>query len=83
VQNSAVVYRNLQAAVKAYAGARPSGPALSNPAIGDESFLNDSVPTDRLLVFRKGNVVIWVWLKQYQSGDIMGYARTVEKRIGF
>jgi len=83
VQNSAVVYRNLQAAVKAYAGARPSGPSLSNPAIGDECFLNDSVPIDRLLVFRKGNVVVWIWLKQYKSGDIVGYARTVEKKIGF
>jgi hypothetical protein len=83
VQNSAVVYRNLQSAVKAFNGARPSGPSLSNPAIGDECFLNDSVPIDRLLVFRKGNVVVWVWLKQYQSGDIVGYARTVEKKIGF
>jgi hypothetical protein len=83
VQNSAVVFRNLQSAVKAYAGARPSGPSLSNPAIGDECFLNDSVPTDRLLVFRKGNVVVWIWLKQYKSGDIVGYARTVEKKIGF
>jgi len=83
VQNSVVVYRNLQAAVKAYTGARPSGPSLSNPTIGDECFLNDSVPIDRLLVFRKGNVVVWIWLKQYQSGDIEGYARTVEKRISF
>ena len=83
VQNSAVVYRNLQSAVKAFNGARPSGPSLSNPAIGDECFLNDSVPIDRLLVFRKGNVVVWVWLKQYQSGDILGYARTVEKKISF
>jgi len=83
VQNSAVVFRNLQAAVKAYAGARPSGPSLSNPAIGDECFLNNSVAIDRLLVFRKGNVVVWIWLKQYKGGDIEGYARTVEKKIGF
>jgi hypothetical protein len=83
VQNSAVVYRNMQAAVKACAAARPSGPSLSNPAIGDECFLNDSVPIDRLLVFRKGNVVVWIWLKQYKSGDIVGYARAVEKKIGF
>ena len=83
VQNSAVVYRNMQAAVKAFSSARPSGPSLSNPAIGDECFLNDSVLIDRLLVFRKGNVVVWIWLKQYKSGDIVGYARTVERKIGF
>jgi hypothetical protein len=83
VQNTVVVYRNMQAAVSAYAGARPSGVSLSNPAIGDECFLNDSVAIERLLVFRQSNVVVWIWLKQYKSGDIEGYARTVEKKIGF
>ena len=83
VQNSVVVYRNMQAAIKAYAAARPSGLSLSNPAFGDECFLNDSVPIDRLLVFRKGNVVIWIWLKQYKTGDIEGYAKIVENKITF
>jgi hypothetical protein len=41
------------------------------------------VSIDRLLVFRKGNVVAWIWLKQYKSGDIEGYASTVEKKITF
>lgn len=81
VQNSVVVYRSIEAAVKAYDTAKPSGPSVSSPAIGDACFLNGSVPIDRLLVFRKANVVAWVWLKQYKTGDIEGYARIVEKRV--
>ena len=83
VQNSVVVYRGVEAAVKAFAGAKPSGVSLSFPTTGDECFLNDSVGIDRLLVFRKGNVVVWIWLKQHKTGDIEGYARTVEKKITF
>jgi len=83
VQNAVVVYRDIEAAAKAYAAAKPSGVSLSYPAIGDECFVNDSVAIDRLLVFRKGKVVAWIWLKQYKSGDIEGYARTVEKKISF
>ena len=83
VQNTVVVYRNIQAAVSAYGGAKPSGVSLSYPGIGDECFLNDFVAIDRALVFRKGNVVAWIWLKQYKSGDIEGYAQTVEKKITF
>ncbi len=83
VQNTVIVYRGIEAAISAYDGAKPSGGSLSNPAIGDECFLNDSVPIDRLLVFRKANVVVWIWLKQYKSGDIEGYAGTVEKKITF
>jgi hypothetical protein len=81
VQNTVVVYRGIDAAINAYDVAKPSGVSLSNPAIGDECFLNNSVAIDRLLLFRKGNVLVWVWLKQYKSGDIEGYARTVEKKI--
>jgi hypothetical protein len=83
VQNSVVVYRSIQAAIKAYAAAKPSGLSLLYPAIGDESFLNNSVAIDRLLVFRKGNVVVWVWLKQYKTGDIEGYAKIVENKMAF
>jgi hypothetical protein len=36
-----------------------------------------------LLVFRKGNVVVWVWLKQYKTGDIQGYAKIVENKMAF
>jgi len=81
VQNTVVVYRGIEEAINSYDVTKPSGVSLSNPAIGDECFLNNSVAIDRLLVFRKGNVVAWIWLKQYKSGDIEGYARTVEKKI--
>jgi hypothetical protein len=83
VQNTVVVYREIKQAQDAYENAKPSGATLSNPSIGDESFLNNSVPIDKLLVFRKSNVVVWVWLKQDKSGDIESYARIVEKKVTF
>lgn len=84
VQNTVIVYRSTEAAEKAYTAAKPSnGITLSNPSIGDECFLNNSVSIDRLLVFRKANVVVWIWLKQYKTGDIENYARTVEKKVTF
>jgi len=83
VQNTVVVYREIRLAQDAYANARPTGVSISNPSIGDECFLNNSVAIDRLLVFRKSNVVVWVWLKQDKTGDIESYARTVEQKITF
>ena len=83
VQNTVAVYRDIAAAGKAYADAKPSGVSLLYPGIGDECFLNDTVAINRLLVFRKGNVVVWIWLQQYKTGDIEGYARMVEKKITF
>jgi hypothetical protein len=83
VQNTVAVYRDNTAAGKAYTDAKPSGVALLNPGIGDECFLNDTVSLNRLLVFRKGNVVVWIWLQNYKTGDIEGYARMVEKKITF
>lgn len=83
VQNTVVVYRSIESAVSAYAGAKPSNPSLLYPAVGDECFVNNAVAIDRVLVFRKSNVLVWIWLKQYKSGDIEGYARAVEKKITF
>ena len=83
VQNTVAVYRDTSAAADAYTGAKPSRVTLINPAIGDECFLNDSVAIDRLLVFRKANVVVWLWLKQYKTGDIEGFARMVEQKVTF
>jgi hypothetical protein len=83
VQNTVAVYRDIAAAGKAYSDAKPSGVSLLNPIIGDECFLNDTVALNRLLVFRKGNVVVWIWLQNYKTGDIEGYARMVEKKITF
>jgi len=81
VQNTVVVYRDVKQAQDAYASARPSGVTLTDPSIGDECFLNNSVPIDKLLVFRKSNVMVWLWLKQDKTGDIASYARTVEQKI--
>ncbi len=83
VQNTVVVYREIKMAQDAYESARPKNATLTNPSIGDECFLNNSVPIDKLLVFRKSNVVAWVWLKQDKTGDIESYARIVEKKITY
>jgi hypothetical protein len=81
VQNTVAVFRSIDAARNAYAREKPSSVVTSNPGIGDESFFNDSVPINKLLVFRKNNIVAWVWLKQSKSGDIEHYARIVEQKI--
>jgi len=81
VQNTVSVYRNMESAIDAYTSVKPSGASLLYPDIGDECFLNNSVAIDRLLIFRKGNVVVWIWLKQYKTGDIEAYARTVENKV--
>ncbi len=83
VQNTVVVYREIKMAQDAYENARPANATLTNPSIGDECFLNNSVLIDKLLVFRKSNVVVWVWLKQDKTGDIENYARIVEKKITY
>ncbi|MGA2158277.1 MAG: hypothetical protein ABSG90_03555 [Dehalococcoidia bacterium] len=81
VQNSVAVFRTLQAASDAYDKEKPAYATISNPGIGNESFLNDSTLINRELVFRKGNVVVYLWLQQFQTGDIEHYARVVEQRI--
>ncbi|MHB8086308.1 MAG: hypothetical protein ACYDHZ_10820 [Dehalococcoidia bacterium] len=81
VQNTVAVFRTLQAASDAYDKEKPAYATISNPGIGNESFLNESTPINRELVFRKGNVVVYLWLQQYQTGDIEHYARVVEQRI--
>jgi len=81
VQNSVAVFRSVAVAQDTYNREKPTNVTLKYPDIGDECFLNDSVAINKLLVFRKANVVVWVWLKQYQSGDIEQYARIVEGKI--
>jgi hypothetical protein len=81
VQNTVAVYRTVQVAINAYDKEKPQYATVSNPAIGDECFLNDSVPINRELVFRKANVVVYLFLQQYQTGDIEHYASVIEQRI--
>jgi hypothetical protein len=81
VQNTVAVYRSVAAAQNAYEAERPTTASVSNPGIGDESFLNDSVPIDKKLVFRKDNVVVWVWLQNDKTEDPVHYAQIIEPRI--
>ncbi len=81
IQNTVAVYRTIENASDAYEKEKTATASTSNPNIGNECFLNDSVPRDKKLVFRKSNIVVWIWMQQYVSGDIESYARIVEKRI--
>jgi len=84
VQNTVDVYRTVDAAMNAFTVAKPANLAsitLSYPNIGDECFLNDSVPTNKLLVFRKNNVVASIIVQQDKTSDLVSYAQIVERKI--
>jgi len=81
VQNTTAVYPSIELAQQVYLEAVPENVSLENPQIGDESFLDISIPVQKLLVFRKTNVVVWLWLQQDMFGDVRPYARIIEKRI--
>lgn len=81
IQNTVAVYPSIQMAHEIYAGEKPQNISLEDPRIGDESFLDVSVPVSKRLVFRKANVLVWIWLQQDMFGDVKPYAKTVEKRI--
>jgi len=81
VQNTVAVYRTIDVAKNAFEKEKPQDVILSYPNIGNECFLNDSAPINKLLVFRKGNVVAWVWLQQDKTGDILKYAKIVDQKI--
>lgn len=82
VQNTVAVYRRLEAAQRAYTNEESNQSTVTHPSIGNECFLNDSVAINKLLVFRKANVVVWVWLQQDKKGDIEHFATILEPRIG-
>ncbi len=81
VQSTVAVFRNVEAASNAYDKEKPTYVDVSTPALGDECFLNDSVPINKYLVFRKSNVVVYLWLQQYKDGDIEHYASVIEQRV--
>ena len=84
VQSMASVFRSVEAAQNAYEAEKPANTAtgaISHPNIGDECFLNDSVPNNKVLVFRKSNVVAWIIVQQDKTSDLLPYARTVEQKI--
>jgi hypothetical protein len=81
VQNTVAVYRSMDAAARAYATEQANQSSVTHPAIGDECFLNNTVLINKLLVFRKQNVVVWIWLQQDKKGDVEHYANILEPRI--
>ena len=84
VQNTVTVYRTVDTAVNIFDVERTHAAAnvtLSYPNVGDECFLNDSVLTNKTLVFRKNNVVAWITIQQDKSSDPEQYAKIVEQKI--
>jgi hypothetical protein len=81
VQNTVAVYRSMDAATRAYAAEQANQSSVTHPAIGNECFLNETVLINKLLVFRKQNVVVWIWLQQDKKGDVEHYANIVAPRI--
>lgn len=87
VQNTVAVYRSMDAAKRSYTSQENAQVTsveyqLKHPEIGEECFINDSVALNKLLVFRKVNVVVWIWLQQDKNGAMEPYAKIVEQKIG-
>ncbi|MBN1375275.1 MAG: hypothetical protein JXA01_03885, partial [Dehalococcoidia bacterium] len=84
LQNMVTVYRTIDAAADAYQKEVPTGTAgsaLSHPSLGNECFLNDAVANNKVLVFRKNNVVVWIQLQQDKTGDPVYYAQIVDQKV--
>jgi pyruvate/2-oxoglutarate dehydrogenase complex dihydrolipoamide acyltransferase (E2) component len=81
VQNTVAVYRSMSSAMSAYAKEEANQATVTHPSFGNECFLNDSVAINKVLVFRKENVVVWIWLQQDKKGDIEQYANILAPRI--
>lgn len=82
VQNIVAVYPTIDMAEQVYLAEKPQNVSLEYPPIGDECLLDSSIPTNQRLVFRKSNVVVWLWLQQDPFGEIESYAKIVESKIG-
>lgn len=81
VENIVAVYPDINLAKQVYSELKPKDIVLKDPNIGDEGYLDVSKDTVNTLVFRKNNVVAWVYLMQDMFGDVKQYARMVEKKI--
>ena len=82
IQNTTAVYPSIELAQQVYSNEVPKNVSVGNPQIGDECFLDISIPIQKRLVFRKSNVVVWLRLQQDTLGDVKPYARILDKRIG-
>jgi hypothetical protein len=81
VQNIVAVYPSMELAEQVYIDEVPTNISVETSDIGDECFLDVSIPVEDYLVFRKSNVVVWLWLQQDMFGDVKSYARIVERKI--
>jgi hypothetical protein len=81
VQNIVAVYPSIELAEQVYIDEVPTNISVETPDIGDECFLDVSIPVEDYLVFRKSNVVVWLWLQQDMFGDVKSYGRIVEQKI--
>lgn len=81
VQNTVAVYPNINLAKIMYLAQKPTNISLEHPEIGDECFLNILFPENKILVFRKSNVVVWVQLQQDEFGNAEHYAKIIEQRL--
>lgn len=80
VQNTVAVYSTTELAHQAYLEEKPENVSVENPKIGDESFLRTQLVQEQL-VFRKSNVVVWIWLQQSPPLDIRSCAQWVESKL--
>ncbi len=83
IKNTTAVYPSVELAEQVYLDTVPQNVSLENPKIGDASFLDISIPQNKLLVFRKSNAVVWLWLQLDTFGfnDLKPYARIIEAKI--
>jgi hypothetical protein len=81
IQNTVAVYASIDLAKQAYLAEKPQNVSLEYPKIGDECFVNTAVDINKILVFRKSNVIAWVLLQQAPFDDIKPYAKIIEGRI--
>jgi hypothetical protein len=81
VLNMVAVFRSIQAAQNTYEMEKPATATLSYPHFGDECFLSDSVLINKELVFRKNNVVVWIWVQNDKSGDPEHYAEIILGKV--
>jgi hypothetical protein len=81
VQNTVAVYPSIDSAKQVYLGEKPPNVSLEYPKIGDECFVNTSVVINKLLVFRKSNVVVWISLQRAPLNDVKPFARIIEGKI--
>jgi len=81
VQNTVAVYPSIDSAQQVYLNEKPQNVSLEYPKIGDECFINTAVDINKLLVFRKSNVIVWIRLQQAPFDDIKPYAKIIEEKI--